>query len=89
MSIGDHAIVPVDLLFNLIDTNSMNTYYYNIPEEDTENDDDEKSGVLWTIAKFAFSPLSYLIYLLDVLMDGRIKKIRANDSNLTSYQNIH
>ena len=89
MSIGDHAIVPVDLLFNLIDTNSMNTYYYNIPEEDTENDDGEKNGVLWTIAKFAFSPLNYLIYFLDVLMDGRIKKIIADDSNLTSYQNIH
>ena len=76
-------MLPLDVLE---DDNTF-TWIYNFEEEDIEDDQEENTEYPWTVTKFILSPLNFLIYFLDILMEGRIKKIIAKHSNLKYTRN--
>ena len=53
--------------------------------EDTEGE--EKTEYSSRFALFILSPLTSLIYFLDILMEGRIKKIMRKQTDLKNVRN--
>ena len=72
---ADPQMVPVDLL-DVILPEDIYRMSYTYPGEDVEEEEEEEqqTGIIGTVSRFVFSPIDFLVYLIDIWVEGRVKK---------------
>ena len=81
---ADPQMVPSDLL-DVILPQEIHTVRLDILEEDysgAKDDEEEDIGILWKVSSFIFSPIFFVIYLIDTWVEGRVKKIIKKTTHL-------
>ena len=72
-TMADPQMVPVDLL-DVILPEDIYRMSYPYPEEVEEEEEEEQTGIIATVSRFVFSPIDWLVYLIDIWVEGRGKK---------------
>ena len=67
---------------------SMRRDYQSVKEDGNQEENREDTGASWTVIRFLLSPLMLLILFLDVLTEGRIKKIVTKKVRTMNHNNI-
>ena len=69
-TMADPQMVPVDLL-DVILPEDIYRMSYPYPGEEVE---EQQTGIIATVSRFVFSPIDWLVYLIDIWVEGRGKK---------------
>ena len=72
-TMGDPQMVPVDLL-DMILPEDIYRMTYSYPEEEKEEEENEPTGLIGTVSRIVFSPIDFLVYLIDIWVEGSVKK---------------
>ena len=72
-TMADPQMVPVDLL-DMILPEDIYRMSYPYPGEEVEEEEEQQTGIIVTVSRFVFSPIDWLVYLIDIWVEGRGKK---------------
>ena len=71
-TMADPQMVPVDLL-GVILPEDIYRMSYPYPGEE-EEEEEQQTGIIATVSRFVFSPIDWLVYLIDIWVEGTGKK---------------
>ena len=73
-TMADPQMVPVDLL-GVIHPEEIYRMSYTYPGEEVEEEEEEQqTRIIAAVSRFVFSPIDWLVYLIDIWVEGRGKK---------------
>ena len=73
-TMADPQMVPVDLLGVILPEDIYRMSYPYPGEEEEEEEEEQQTGIIATVSRFVFSPIDWLVYLIDIWVEGREKK---------------
>ena len=73
-TMADPQMVPVDLLGVILPEDIYRMSYPYPGEVEEEEEEEQQTGIIATVSRFVFSPIDWLVYLIDIWVEGRGKK---------------
>ena len=73
-TMADPQMVPVDLLDVILPEDIYRMSYPYPGEEVEEEEEEQQTGIIATVSRFVFSPIDWLVYLIDIWVEGTGKK---------------
>ena len=70
-TLADPQMVPLELLDAVL---PENIYRVTYPYHGKELEEEEQAGIIGTVSKITSSPIDLLVYLIDIWVEGTVKK---------------